>query len=302
MPWRRPSVTDWPLYRARASASDCGQPGERPARVGRLEARSSAAWRARRPAPGPAAGRSDRRSLRVPAAASRRISRSSMVLVTIGSSQDPRSWNRASTASDGRSPAFASIAHQSRSGMWMSRASSSCASNWRDDRQSSRRPAAASPSRRAGCGPRRRARSPRAGPASRPRAVEVLPASQSSRAVQSRTYGFGMLERLERSRLVQAADQVQRPERLEGRLPGLRRRSGSSARQRPTASLRSPISRRAVWRIQRFGSDEALDQLDRRETSSRSWRGFMRRSSASPSAGRSGRCPGRSAPRGCGSG
>ena len=52
---------------------------------------------------------------------------------------------------------------------------------------------------------------------------EAWPASPSSRTVQSRTYGSAWSSVFERRRLVQAADQVQGPERLEGGLARLGR-------------------------------------------------------------------------------
>ena len=123
-------MSDCPLYFARASARLGRQPGQRSARVGRLESRHQPLDVVRARAPSPAAGRNGPGPARVPAAANRRISRSATVVRTIGRLQTDRSSNIASTAS-GSVPTFASIAHQSRSGMWMSPASSLRASKAR---------------------------------------------------------------------------------------------------------------------------------------------------------------------------
>ena len=112
-----------------------GQPGQRPARVGRLEPGHQPLDVRPAPGPAPAAGRSVSRSLPRPGRGEpphqplgdRRLARSA------GPRTPGRGTGRAPPR--GRSPAFASIAHQSRSGMWMSPASSSWPSRPRDDRQ-----------------------------------------------------------------------------------------------------------------------------------------------------------------------
>ena len=137
----------------------------------------------------------------------------------------------------------------------MSRASSPCAEQPDDDRQgvSGRQPL-----RRAGelaadldvgldRGP--------VGQPGRRRPADTWPGSPSSRTVQSRTKGSACSSGLERRRLVQAADQVQGPERLERRSDPAPSRIIRFSTGAIDASLRSPISRRAVWRTQRFGSE-----------------------------------------------
>ena len=136
------------------------QPGERPAGIGRLEP-------CHQPLDvvGPGAIASNRaqrvRSGSVPAAANRRISRSAMVACTIGRFQARGLENIASTSS-GSLATLASSAHQSRSGMWMSCCILSCVPAGHGRSAGHPGPAAASPSRRAGCGPRHQARSRRA--------------------------------------------------------------------------------------------------------------------------------------------
>ena len=114
--------------------------------------------------------------------------------------------------------------------------------------------------------------------------------------------GIGMLERLQGRRFVQPADQVQGPERLEGESGRVSSSSTiASSSGAIDASLRSPISRRAVCRVHLLGSARRLTssgvlrrrQIDGLDGSA----GSSRLEPVDPPA-----APGRSVPRGCGSG
>ena len=74
-----------------------------------------------------------------------------------------------------------------------------------------------------------------------------------------------MLERLQGRRFVEP-DEVQGPERLEGELARLSASSSRSSSGAIDASLRSPISRRAVCRVHLLGSARQLDQLGRAQS------------------------------------
>ena len=276
-----------------------GHPGERPAR--RRPPRSPSSerftWSGARGQVSSSAQVA--RSLRVPAAANRRMSRSAIVARTIGRAQVARSLEqRQHGVAVGRRPWPRSPTRAGAAGGCRRRPRRGRAGRGRSARRRPR--AAAWPSRRAGCGPRRPARP-------RPRrrafaAARARPGRRRRAAGPSRAGRRGRRCSSDRGAVASSKPpkRFRRPERLQRGLARLLAANSPCSSGAIDASLRSPISRRAVWRIPAVRVATALDQLGGGLLAEVD--GSLRPAPRRLQPVDRGPFAGRSAPRGCGSG